>query len=117
MAEATEAVVVVEQQPQTDAEGTSFEQFSADRKAGKVDATAGGAEHSPGGDQWDGEKNKFVNKAPRDGQGRFAKVRESLERAQKRSDFVGAVLEGAVEPDEHTMDAETWPRRGMRRLL
>jgi hypothetical protein len=61
-----------------------------------------------GGNQWDGDKNAFVNKTPRNEQGRFAKVRESLERSQKRSTYVKAVLEGAVEPDEHTMDADTW---------
>jgi hypothetical protein len=70
---------------------------------------AGPAEDvAAGGNQWDGEKNAFVNKTPRNEQGRFAKVRESLERSQKRSTYVKAVLEGAVEPDEHTMDADTW---------
>jgi hypothetical protein len=114
MAEASE---VVEQQPEsnepwyerppeTPAEGPSFEQFSKDRAAGKVDATAGGDEFGPAGNQWDGKK--WVNKSPRDSEGRFSKVRESLERSQKRSTYVKGVLEGAVEPDEATMDADTW---------
>lgn len=96
----------VEQKPDPAAE-PSFEQFSKDRKAGKVDATAGGDEVSPGGNQWDPKQNKFVNPV-RDDQGRFAKVRESLEKSQQKSTYVRAVLEGAIEPDETTMDADTW---------
>jgi hypothetical protein len=106
MAEATE---LIEQQPQNDAEGPSFEQFSKDRKAGKVDATAGGNEIGPAGNQFDAAQNKWVNKSPtaRDGKARFQAVRESLERSQKRSDYVRSVLEGAIEPNEE-MSAETW---------
>ena len=108
MSEGTvETAVEQKPEPQPAAEPPSFEQFSKDRKAGKVDATAGGDEISPGGNQWDGKQNKFVNPV-RDGQGRFAKVRESLEKSQQKSTYVRAVLEGAVEPDEKTMDADTW---------
>jgi hypothetical protein len=78
------------------------EQITPEPQAGPAEDVAAG------GNQWDGEKNAFVNKTPRNEQGRFAKVRESLERSQKRSTYVKAVLEGAVEPDEHTMDADTW---------
>src|SRR3954465_1553368 len=60
-----------------------------------------------GGNAWDGDKGKWVDKTPRDDQGRFAKIRESIERSQKRSTFIKAVLEGAVEPDEN-MDVDTW---------
>jgi hypothetical protein len=90
MAESTE---VVEQHPPAVAE---------------VDAIAGAEDMAAAGNQWSSEKNAFINRTPRNEQGRFAKVRESLERSQKRSTYVKAVLEGAVEPDEHTMDADTW---------
>lgn len=93
-------------EPQPAAEPPSFEQFSQDRKSGKVDATTGGDEISPGGNQWDGDKNKFVNPV-RDEQGRFAKVRESLAQSEKKSRYVKAVLEGTVQPDE-SMDTDTW---------
>ena len=98
MAEASEAVV--EQQPQAEP--------VVDETAEAWKEYSGSEDPAAGGNQWDGAKEKFVNKTPRDGQGRFAKVRESLQRPEKRSTYVKAVLEGAVAPDENTMDADTW---------
>lgn len=67
---------------------------------------------APGGNEWDGEKSEWVNgveraQRERDDKGRFAKVRESLEQSQKKSEYVRLLREGAVEPTEE-MDAETW---------
>ncbi|MFL6306894.1 MAG: hypothetical protein ACJ72H_25460 [Candidatus Sulfotelmatobacter sp.] len=90
MAEASEVVEQIAEQVKPEPETVPAEDMAA------------------GGNQFDSEKNAFVNKTPRNEQGRFAKVRESLERSQKRSTYVKAVLEGAVEPDENTMDADTW---------
>ena len=102
-----ETAEVVEQKPESQVAEPSFKQFSDDRKAGKVDATGGGDEISPIGNQFDPKQNKFVNKTPREDSGRFAKVRESLEKSQKRSTYIRAVLDGAVEPTED-MDESTW---------
>lgn len=88
------------------AEPPSFEQFSKDRKAGKVDATTGGDEINPAGNKWDAERNQFVNPV-RDEGGRFSKVRESLAQSQSKAEYVKAVLEGAIQPDER-MDPDTW---------
>jgi hypothetical protein len=106
---AEETAVVVEQQTPEASVGeshVSFEQFSRDRKEGKIDATAGGEEHSPGGDQWDVKKNKWGNPT-RDDQGRFAKVKESLAKALQKGEYVRALQQGAVQPSEE-MDADTW---------
>jgi len=103
-----EAAEVVEQGAGSPIEETpSFEQFSADRKGGKVDAVKDGDKMSPGGNQWDGEKNEFVNPVARDDKGRFAKVRESLAKAKWSSEYVQAVQNGAIQPSEE-MDASTW---------
>jgi hypothetical protein len=103
------ALETVEQVPESQppAESPSFEQFSKDRKAGKVDATTGGDEIASGGNRWDGEKGKFVNPVRDEATGRFAKVRESLAQSERKSRYVAAVLAGTVAPTEE-MDADSW---------
>jgi len=93
MAEALEGATAAEQTPVP-----SFES-SNDRSGEQI---------SPAGNHFDAESNKFIDKSPREDQGRFAKVRESLARAQQKASFVQAVTEGLVDPDENTMDADTW---------
>src|ERR1039457_5256554 len=84
----------------------SFEQFSDDRKAGKVDTTTGGEEIASGGNAWDGEKGKFVNPV-RDERGRFADLREALAQSERKSKYVKGVLEGTIPPTEE-MPVDTW---------
>jgi hypothetical protein len=102
-----EDVVTQGEQAQNDAEGSS--------KTEKVDTTAGGDDIALGGNQFDGERNKWVNKTPteRDGKGRFHAVRESLERSQKKTAYIQALQAGAVEPTEE-MSEDEWllARRG-----
>jgi len=88
--------------------GIEFGPGAESSPAGIKDKVPPSEDMAAGGNQWDADKNAFVNKTPRDDQGRFAKVRESLARSEKRSTYVKAVLEGVVEPDESTMDADTW---------
>jgi hypothetical protein len=82
-----------------------------DDKAAAWKEYTGGDDVALGGNEFDSATNSYKNRTPRDardGKGRFQAVRESLERSQKRSDYVRSVLEGGVEPDESTMDADTW---------
>ena len=93
-------------EPQAETE-ISFEAFSKLRKEGKIIGNEGGTERNSGGDQWDGEQNKWVNKAPRDSAGRFSKVRESLAQSQRKTEYIQALQAGAVEPNDD-MSPEEW---------
>jgi hypothetical protein len=81
-----------------------------DDKAAAWKEYTGGDDVALGGNEFDSATNSYKNRTPRDardGKGRFQAVRESLERSQKRSDYVRSVLEGVVEPHE-SQDSETW---------
>jgi hypothetical protein len=103
-AEITNDVVTTEPQAETE---VSFEAFSKLRKEGKIIGNEGGTERNSGGDQWDGERNEWVNTAPRDSQGRFSKVRESLAQSQRKTEYIQALQAGAVEPNDD-MSPEEW---------
>ncbi|MGB9072734.1 MAG: hypothetical protein WCC22_08680 [Terriglobales bacterium] len=103
--EATVQAPVENVEPQP-AETPTFEKFSEDLKAGKINATSDGEKINPAGNRWSADRNQFVN-AARDEQGRFTAVRERLAQSQKKSEYVKAVLSGTIEPTEQ-MDADTW---------
>jgi hypothetical protein len=59
------------------------------------------------GNSWNGEK--WEDRTPRDDQGRFARIRANLAKANQKTEFLKALDMGAVEPSDD-MDPELWSR-------
>jgi hypothetical protein len=59
------------------------------------------------GNSWNGEK--WEDRTPRDDQGRFARIRANLAKANQKTEFLTALEKGAVEPSDD-MEPELWAR-------
>ncbi len=78
----------------------SFDEYSKQRAEGKVEDT--GEKMDATGKHWNG--SAWVN---RDERGRFAKVRENLERAREAGDYIRGIHDGTIPPTDD-MDGDTW---------
>jgi hypothetical protein len=62
-----------------------------------------------GGNAWNGDQEKWENRTPREDQGsRFAKIRENLAKANRKTEFLKALQMGAIDPMDESLDADTF---------